>query len=188
MKAIYSFSFYSERKIHTFITSRPARAAMLPAVHAMLLTWQTVPAVPRPCRNTFQRRSASPVAISDAAVVGAAGAILCAAGYLQYSVSAGEKGLTAFLLKEKDQNPFYKPSFKADKPQGASWFTLRLPDLPFVEVYGQPEPPERFVGSSSRSQLYTDLDAAVEREDYVKAAEIKRRIDATFGSARDEGG
>lgn len=154
----------------------------------MLLTWQTAPALPRNCKATVQRRSVAPVAINDAVVVGVAGTILFAAGYLQYSVSAGDKGLNAFLLKEKDQNPFYKPNFKADKPQGASWFTLRLPNLPFVEVYGQPEPSERFVGGSSRSQLYTDLDAAVEREDYVKAAEIKREIDATYSPGEDDSG
>jgi len=154
--------------------------AMMLAVHAALLAWQPQPAA---IRVGVRRRSAPPAAFDDTAFVVAAGTILAAAGYLQYSLSAGEQGLNAFLMKEKSQNPFYKASFKADKPQGASWFTLKLPNLQYVEVYGQR--PERATGDRSRVDLYTELDAAVEREDYAAAAEIKRRIDQTYGGGPD---
>ena len=128
-------------------------------------------------------RSRHPLATfsEDAAPVLAAALLAGAAGYLQYSVSSGEKGLNAFLMKEKKDNPFYQANFKTEKPTTPSWFTLRLPALDFVEVYGQADAPS---ASSTRSQsseltdLYKDLDAAIEREDYQAATEVKARIDA----------
>ena len=41
-----------------------------------------------------------------------------AAGYLQYSVTKGEQGLNAFLMKEKSQNPFYSANFKPEERTG----------------------------------------------------------------------
>eukprot|EP00966_Prymnesium_polylepis_P231464 5355531-Prymnesium_polylepis.2 len=116
---------------------------------------------------------------SDEAVVLTAAVLAGAAGYLQYSVSSGEKGLNAFLMKEKSDNPFYSKDFKAEKPSTPSWFTLRLPNLDFVEVYGQSNDAAAAPSGDSpeRARLYRELDAAVEREDYDEAARIKARID-----------
>ena len=83
-------------------------------------------------------------------------------------------------MKEKSENPFYAKDFKAERPSTPTWFTLRLPNLPFVEVYGQSNDaadPAASVGSPERARLYRELDAAVEREDYEEAARIKGRID-----------
>mgnify|MGYP003685303139 CR=1 FL=1 len=148
-----------------------------------IVAWQPAHPITSPQTVTIPRRAVPTLAFNDAAVVVVAGSLLAAAGYLQYSVSAGKKGLNAFLLKEKEQNPFYKDNFKADTPKGASWFNIRLPNLPYVEVYGQSEPTERLMRRrSSRSQLYAELDDAIEREDYSRAAEVKRKIDDSYTS------
>ena len=111
----------------------------------------------------------------------AAGALMVAAGALQYSVSAGDRGINAFLGKEKSQNPFYSQSFRSEKPTGPAWLSkLRLPSLDFVEVYGQDNalPQQQTTTLPPELQtLYKDLDDAVEQEQYDLAADIKRRID-----------
>ena len=73
-----------------------------------------------------------------------AGGILAAAGWLQWSVSSGEQGINAFLMKEKQDNPFYNGKYKPEGTTaepgrgGPSWLRrLRLPSLPYVEVYGE---------------------------------------------------
>ena len=115
----------------------------------------------------------------DAAIIAAAALLLGAAGALQYSLSSGEKGINAFLMKEKSQNPFYSASFKAEKPQTPTWMKgLKLPRLDFVEVYGQERPQASMPSEvTALDVLYAELDAAIEREDYDKAAGIKARID-----------
>jgi|EP00326_Haptolina_ericina_P039363 hypothetical protein len=117
--------------------------------------------------------------LSDAGAVTAALGIAAAAGWLQYSLSSGERGINAFLFKEKGDNPFYSNDFKADKPSPPSWFRVRLPALPFVEVYGQSDTPSSPIefDNSERAQLYRELDAAIEREDYEAARRIMRIID-----------
>lgn len=54
--------------------------------------------------HTRSRQAMSPVEMlsgGDTAAVTAAALLLGAAGWLQYSVSSGEKGINAFLMKEK---------------------------------------------------------------------------------------
>lgn len=139
-------------------------------------------------RSHHQVQMSSP--ISDGAFVAAAAALVGAAGFLQYSLSSGEKGINAFLMKEKSQNPFYDKNFKAEAPKPPKWMSaMRLPQFSFVEVYGQEQKrgtglPGGGGGGSGPSlrpdldDLYEQLDAAVEIEDYEKAAAIKTRIDA----------
>lgn len=135
------------------------------------------------------RWSAAPRALEmDTYVVLSAAALAGAAGLLQFQLSSGERGLNAFLGKEKAENPFYSTSYKAEQ-RGADlpgWLgKLRLPNLDFVEVYGQPQSQGQRSGSASwdamppqLGALYRELDAAVERENYEEAAQIKSRIDA----------
>ena len=134
------------------------------------------------------RRTPSPAAVDVEVLI--AGGILAAAGWLQWSVSSGEQGINAFLMKEKQDNPFYNGKYKPEgttaEPGGGgpSWLRrLRLPSLPYVEVYGEAAgqagrrgaaPPR---GGSSRSRLYAELDAAIDREDYAAAKLLKERID-----------
>ena len=117
---------------------------------------------------------------NDAVIVIGACGLAGAAGWLQYSVSSGEKGLNAFLMKEKRDNPFYSKTFTSEKPKPPPWLAaLKLPSLDFVEVYGQDKPAPRQV-DGSMARLYAELDAAIEREDYVEAKQIKQRIDASL--------
>jgi len=105
---------------------------------------------------------------------------------LQYQVSSGERGINAFLMKERKDNPFYSASFQQDKPEPPTWFSLRLPSLPFVEVYGQSDNPQPAAWKGERDRLYRELDAAIEREDYAHAARVKQELDAFFdGKSRD---
>ena len=134
-----------------------------------------------------QPRAAAPTAlISDGAIVFAAACLAAAAGYLQYSVSAGDKGINAFLMKEKSENPFYQKDFvPQDLPKPPKWLqNVRLPQLDFVEVYGQEKTASKgplSFGSSPQQDgldaLYAALDAAVEREDYAAAQAYKEQID-----------
>ena len=136
--------------------------------------------------------SASAIEIGDVIFVATALGLAGAAGYLQYSLSAGDKGLNAFLMKEKSENPFYKEDFKSDaRPELPKWIAnLRLPELDFVEVYGQESSPRGPAGPSWTKDsggdkiavLYRRLDAAVEREDYDEASRCKSEIDALLGS------
>lgn len=140
------------------------------------------------------RRANVPTAIEDGAVVIAAGLLVGAAGALQFSLSSGEKGINAFLMKEKRDNPFYSSNFVSDKPTGPRWLrSLKLPNLDFVEVYGQQSSrgPQDLGGGrgkqmnvdddrSELADLYRELDRAVEAEDYDEAARVKARIDETL--------
>ena len=110
----------------------------------------------------------------------------------QYSLSSGDKGINAFLMKEKSDNPFYKADFKSDKPSGGpSWLSsVKLPQLDFVEVYGQSGggggSGQTGTGNESSPELktlYRRLDAAVEKEDYEEAARVKAEIDETLLSS-----
>lgn len=102
------------------------------------------------------------------------------AGWLQYTVSSGERGLNSFLMREKTDNPFYSKSYKKEPaPSAPAWLTnLKLPSFDYVEVYGS-EPPSTGVDerAKKRAALYTDLNLAVEAEEYERAAELKARID-----------
>ena len=63
---------------------------------------------------------------------------LVGARYLQYSVTKGEQGLNAFLMKEKSQNPStanFRPEADAG---GAKW----LPDLPDLKLPSLPALPD----------------------------------------------
>ena len=122
----------------------------------------------------------------DVAMVAAAVLLAGSAGLLQATVSGGEQGLQAFLMKEKRDNPFYSKKFKAEKPKAPPWLNgLRLPALPFVEVYGSNEPSATATGpfQSELSELYRQLDEAVEVEDYAAAALIKQKIDVTAAAS-----
>jgi hypothetical protein len=44
----------------------------------------------------------------------AAVVLTAAAGLLQYSVSAGDRGINAYLSKEKGENPFY--NYRSSRP------------------------------------------------------------------------
>jgi cell division septation protein DedD len=89
-------------------------------------------------RSGFARRpAAAPVMASglepqDYGLMGAA--VLVAAGvvWLQAGLLSGQRGLGT-LLSEKKQ------AFAANKPSPPDWWPewLRLPDLDYVEVYGQ---------------------------------------------------
>lgn len=95
-----------------------------PSSHALIISHHPVKAAAR-------RRVPSPVAIDDGVVVLAAAALMAAAGALQYSVSAGDKGINAFLMKEKSSNPYYSKDYKSDKPTGGpKWLqALKLPEV-----------------------------------------------------------
>ena len=140
----------------------------------------------------FELHMAGAVAFDDGAVVLTAAALACAAGALQYSVSSGDKGISAFLSKEKRENPFYQP-FAVEPRKAPRWLAaVRLPRLDFVEVYGQASRPAKssqlFDSSQSSdvAALYAALDDAIGREDYVEAAACKRQIDALLLSERDD--
>ena len=118
--------------------------------------------------------------VSDTTFVVAAAALVGAAGFLQYSLSSGEQGINAFLMKEKSQNPFYSKDFKPIRPEAPRWMRgLRLPRFSFVEVYGESgaSSGSSLLDFSDLDALYSQLDAAIEREDYDTAAAIKARID-----------
>ena len=105
-------------------------------------------------------------------------------------VACGRQGPWRLLGKEKAVNPFYQKDFKAEAPRSPGFLRgVRLPELPFVEVYGQDEraQPRRPLGGGMKQQprasssadmtpldrLYSLLDDAIEREAYGEAAEIK---------------
>ena len=134
--------------------------------------------------------------MSDGLFVAAAVVIAAGAGAVQYTAASGDRGINAFLTKEKSSNPFYDKNFKAQKPEAPAWMKrLPLPRLDFVEVYGESSSPPpaavRLPGSGAEptvASLYEDLDAAVEREDYAAAAAIKANIDALSDVNTDSGG
>ena len=84
--------------------------------------------LPRPhegsCRAagcTRQRQAVPRVAVPQAGLatadlvpVIAAVVLTAAAGLLQYSVSAGDRGINAYLSKEKSENPFY--NYRSSRP------------------------------------------------------------------------
>ncbi|KAL1530212.1 hypothetical protein AB1Y20_001127 [Prymnesium parvum] len=186
------------------LSSPPSLPSGLSQASLTLLSSPNLPRAPQGCalatsrqrgRPTLLRRVPSgsarcrdPRALSlpteDAVPVLLAAALAGAAGYLQYSVSSGEKGLNAFLMKEKKDNPFYSDSFKAQKPSAPAWFAVRLPSLDFVEVYGQTRNgvTRGEVANTDLSGLYLELDDAIEREDYNLAMQIKARIDGDESS------
>jgi hypothetical protein len=123
---------------------------------------------------------------SDGVLLVAAGSLALAAGLLQAELSGGEKGINAFLMKEKGSNPYYRKDYKKVQPPASSWLKgLRLPDLPFVEVYGQESRgagggvrlPNSNRSSARVANLYQQLDQAIDCEDYKLASELKRSID-----------
>lgn len=131
-----------------------------------------------------RRRCGAPAAFEDGVAVTFALTAAAAAGYLQYSLSSGEKGLSAFLMKEAKDNPFYKADYKAEKPKPPAWLTLQLPQLDFVEVYGQQAPRGEPAGGGGAGgaldgldERYAALDEAIEREDYAAAETIMGDID-----------
>ena len=159
---------------------------MIPAaLNAVLL----LPAVPGSSPRATAPRCELAIP-SDAAFVVAALALAGGAGLLQYSVSAGDKGINAFLMKEKSSNPFYDKNFQSEQraPLPRWLRAVRLPRLDFVEVYGEPDAARRAPSlpraSSTLESLYRELDAAVEREDYAAAADVKKRIDAEASNPR----
>lgn len=121
-------------------------------------------------------RAPEPRALGDGAIVAAAAALAAGAGLLQYSVSAGDQGLNAFLGKEKAENPFYQKNFKpaeAEVPQFLQ--RLRMPKLPFAAERATGAPSS---SSTDVSALYRALDEAIEREAYDEAKYYKDRIDS----------
>ena len=65
-------------------------------------------------------RSPAPVARmppEDALALGATAVILLGAGLLQAQVTGGERGIGAYLSKEKAQNPFYNYKTAARRPR-----------------------------------------------------------------------
>lgn len=83
----------------------------------------------------------------DAPFLAGAGLVVAGVVWLQLSIYSGRRGLGAYASQEKGQNSFSSSTFKADKPTPPGWWPawLRLPELDFVEVYGQapsakPEP------------------------------------------------
>eukprot|EP00326_Haptolina_ericina_P029331 CAMPEP_0181174128 /NCGR_PEP_ID=MMETSP1096-20121128/3370_1 /TAXON_ID=156174 ORGANISM="Chrysochromulina ericina, Strain CCMP281" /NCGR_SAMPLE_ID=MMETSP1096 /ASSEMBLY_ACC=CAM_ASM_000453 /LENGTH=128 /DNA_ID=CAMNT_0023262007 /DNA_START=248 /DNA_END=635 /DNA_ORIENTATION=- len=119
--------------------------------------------------------------LSDAGAVTAALGIAAAAGWLQYSLSSGERGINAFLFKEKGDNPFYSNDFKADKPSPPSWFRVGYLRYHLLRcTASRTLRHHRYAiefDNSERAQLYRELDAAIEREDYEAARRIMRIID-----------
>ena len=145
-------------------------------------------------RAAPQRVCTPPVMMDDGAIVVAAAGLAAAAGLLQYSLSSGDQGINAFLMREKRDNPFYSADFSAKKPTAPKWLSgIRLPTFDFVEVYGQ----EKSVRHSSPAAgpqrdddvaaLYRALDAAVEREAYDDAARYKEQIDRLLAARSGDG-
>ena len=69
------------------------------------------------CTRHRQARVAVPqagLATADLVPVIAAVVLTAAAGLLQYSVSAGDRGINAYLSKEKGENPFY--NYRSSRP------------------------------------------------------------------------
>ena len=68
----------------------------------------------RPSRSP-QRGAAGAVQMSlDAPLVIGAALLAATTGTLLSSVASGDKGIGAFLSKEKWENPFYQPGFRSD--------------------------------------------------------------------------
>ena len=117
-------------------------------------------------------------------MLAAAVSLVGAAGLLQYRLSSGEKGLSAFLGREKKENPFYQDGYTSEVPETPEWMQrIRLPTLDFVEVYGQERrgsnggSGDNGGGDDARALLYRQLDAALDAEEYEEAARLKRQID-----------
>ena len=69
------------------------------------------------CARQHAARIAVPhagLATEDLVPVIAAVVLTAAAGLLQYSVSAGDRGINAYLSKEKGENPFY--NYRSSRP------------------------------------------------------------------------
>ena len=176
-----------------------ARAAVAPG--AIIFVGGAAPAyapplvalpVTRAAAVAPRTRDATMLEAGDLALVGVSLLLVGAAGYLQYSVTQGEQGLNAFLMKEKSQNPFYSKNFKPEARQGwrlPEWWPSdlklpdiklpSLPDLDFVEVYDRPgaDPRRRAEPTDERSRLYAALNSAIEAEDYAEAKRLKEQID-----------
>jgi hypothetical protein len=130
-----------------------------------------------------------------------AGVLLCVvgAGLLQYQSYGGKVGLGKYLSTgPEDKNWETRQARKAmerdlemKKANEGSWLANILPKLDFVEVYGQEKPrgAEGMNQSSSDNstakegnaisevQMLTEqMAAAVEKQDYASAAEIKQKL------------
>ncbi len=114
-------------------------------------------------------------------LVAAFGAVAAAAGALQYSVSAGDRGISAFLGKEKAVNPFYttaRTTARATQqraPQSPE--DRRAPQPSGSTVVPSTRQPLTEGQTTRRDALYLELDAALDRQDYELAAAIKAKID-----------
>lgn len=141
-------------------------------------------------------RCSPPAAIqppSDAGLVLIALSLAAAANAFQYSLTSGKQGINSFLMREKGDNPFYKENFVAEKPRLPQFLAnIRLPELPFVEVYGQETASSSSKGTTvgqraDVARLYRAMDAAIEREQYDEAAAVKEQIDRLLEADRDPG-
>ena len=66
------------------------------------------------CTRQRQAVPQAGLATADLVPVIAAVVLTAAAGLLQYSVSAGDRGINAYLSKEKGENPFY--NYRSSRP------------------------------------------------------------------------
>lgn len=66
------------------------------------------------CTRQRQAVPQAGLATADLVPVIAAVMLTAAAGLLQYSVSAGDRGINAYLSKEKGENPFY--NYRSSRP------------------------------------------------------------------------
>ena len=134
-------------------------------------------------------RAPAPLAVSDGALVVVAAGLAGAAGWLQYSLSSGDKGLNAFLGREKMNNPFYSKDYVSEKPSAPRWLSnIRLPALPFVEVYGDSRSSSTRGGDDPQlAALYRQMDDAIESEAYDVAAKYKVKIDKMLAERAEDG-
>ena len=134
-------------------------------------------------------RAPAPLAVSDGALVVVAAGLAGAAGWLQYSLSSGDKGLNAFLGREKMNNPFYSKDYVSEKPSAPRWLSnIRLPALPFVEVYGDSRSSSTRGGDDPQlAALYRQMDDAIESEAYDIAAKYKVKIDKMLAERAEDG-
>eukprot|EP00287_Rhodomonas_sp_CCMP768_P004802 CAMPEP_0196728708 /NCGR_PEP_ID=MMETSP1091-20130531/9312_1 /TAXON_ID=302021 /ORGANISM="Rhodomonas sp., Strain CCMP768" /LENGTH=198 /DNA_ID=CAMNT_0042071495 /DNA_START=21 /DNA_END=617 /DNA_ORIENTATION=- len=113
--------------------------------------------------------------------------VAVSAGLLQYQSYGGNVGLGKFLSQGPEDKNWENRQARAAMQQKAemnekakgSFFANILPKLDFVEVYGQDQPvpvEEKEVDLELVKELEGKLMAAVERQDYVAAEDIKKQL------------
>eukprot|EP00638_Chattonella_subsalsa_P005622 CAMPEP_0117751772 /NCGR_PEP_ID=MMETSP0947-20121206/11184_1 /TAXON_ID=44440 /ORGANISM="Chattonella subsalsa, Strain CCMP2191" /LENGTH=212 /DNA_ID=CAMNT_0005570237 /DNA_START=34 /DNA_END=672 /DNA_ORIENTATION=+ len=99
-----------------------------------------------------------------------------AAGFLMSSVYGGSFGLGAYLTSDKPLGPDPNAPGRGENQLPEFFKNLKLPQLDFVEVYGQPKAPSDEVIQKAE-ELRSQIQKAVAENDFEKAKAAEKNLE-----------